>query len=83
MLGSIKRIGTEQFIFPRCLAEDAEAGVPAVVCIDFAFALQQQCLCHAPVGQDWQRLKDSLECALGVEMEFVNAHFAPRDEWQW
>lgn len=75
----------DQFIFPPCSEKDMLAGTPAITCINFAFATQHTCLCHTPVGQDWQMLMEAMECA-GVAVlgdKVVDTYFTPRDEHEW
>lgn len=74
-----------QFIFPPCSPEDMEVGIPAVACIDFAFALQHVCLCHNLVATDLQRLEQVLEIAGAATLGdgLFEDHFPLHDEYEW
>lgn len=72
----------DQFLFPPSTLEALEEGSPALVCVDFAVAIQDPCLCHAPVVDDWQDPSMSLD-GLGVPLDIMSEHFVERDEHEW
>lgn len=57
----------------------------AIVCIDFAFAHQRDCMCHAPSSDDWDTLADTLfdvGAAFQEERDLVEC-WIPRDIYEW
>lgn len=69
-------------MFPPGSDEALESGTPAMVCIDFAFALQNLCLCHTPVVDDWQEALAGLS-NVDILDYILDEHWVARDAYEW